>query len=42
MSEYHVTELSGLTESREGDTYALLRQNIYFPILDKYILSYIR
>ena len=33
MSEYHVTEPSGLTESREGDTYALLQQNIYFPIL---------
>ena len=33
MSEYHVTEPSGLTESREGDTYALLWQNIYFPIL---------
>ena len=42
MSEYHVTEPSGLSESQEGDTYALLRQNIYFPILDKYILSYIR
>ena len=32
MSEYHVTEPSGLTESRKGDTYVLLRQNIYFPI----------
>ena len=35
MSEYHVTEPSGLTKSRDGDTYALLRQNIYFLILEK-------
>ena len=33
--DYYVTDPSGLTKTREEDAYGLLRENVYFSIIDK-------